>query len=263
MPPTDDLGRWSDELASDPASLVFLRLGEALRRQGELVLALKVALRGLERHPNHPGAQALVARIAADRAAVASAGAAPDRESASHPIEAKPAAPSMRIAVAGPLNIHRGLGHATTIPPAVSGGSVQTTSTVGSAVFLEPETDPPVPEAGRRFPTSDGAQALLIDDQGLVLAGSHRSAGGHDVGQELAARLAGVSEEARRAAQHLKLGAWRSLIVETDRAVVALAPVGDSAVTVVTGLRSMPLGMLRRVLRRCERWATDWTGATS
>ena len=37
----DDIRRWSDELARDPASLVFLQLGEALRRQGQLDLALK------------------------------------------------------------------------------------------------------------------------------------------------------------------------------------------------------------------------------
>ena len=47
----DEIRRWSDELARDPASLVFLQLGEALRRQGQLDVALKIAMRGLERHP--------------------------------------------------------------------------------------------------------------------------------------------------------------------------------------------------------------------
>ena len=46
----DDIRRWSDELARDPSSLVFLQLGEALRQQGQLEVALKIALRGLERH---------------------------------------------------------------------------------------------------------------------------------------------------------------------------------------------------------------------
>ena len=49
----DDIRRWSDELARDPSSLVFLQLGEALRRQGQLEVALKIALRGLERHPRN------------------------------------------------------------------------------------------------------------------------------------------------------------------------------------------------------------------
>src|SRR5437763_1478137 len=63
----DDINRWSDELARNPSSFVFLQLGEALRRQGQLEIALKIALRGLERHPKNADAHDLVARIAVDR----------------------------------------------------------------------------------------------------------------------------------------------------------------------------------------------------
>ena len=63
----DEIRRWSDELARDPSSLVFLQLGEALRRQGQIEVALKIALRGLERHPRNVEAHDLVARIAVDR----------------------------------------------------------------------------------------------------------------------------------------------------------------------------------------------------
>ncbi|HET7457500.1 MAG TPA: tetratricopeptide repeat protein, partial [Gemmatimonadaceae bacterium] len=62
----DDIRRLSDQLARDPASTVFLQLGEALRRNGEGELALRVALRGLERHPHLADAHDLLARIAAD-----------------------------------------------------------------------------------------------------------------------------------------------------------------------------------------------------
>lgn len=64
---SDEIRRLSDELARDPSSLVFVPLGEALRRQGASDLALKVALRGLERHPYHADGHDLVARIAVDR----------------------------------------------------------------------------------------------------------------------------------------------------------------------------------------------------
>ena len=64
---SDEIRRLSDELARDPSSLVFVPLGEALRRQGSIDLALKVALRGLERHPYHADGHDLVARIAVDR----------------------------------------------------------------------------------------------------------------------------------------------------------------------------------------------------
>ena len=64
---SDEISRLSDELARDPASLAFLALGEALRKRGELDLALRVATRGLERHPHNPEAHDLLARIWVDR----------------------------------------------------------------------------------------------------------------------------------------------------------------------------------------------------
>src|SRR5436309_2251305 len=66
-PMADDVRRWSEELARDPTSLVFLQLGETLRRQAQLDLALKIATRGLERHSHNADAHDLLARIAVDR----------------------------------------------------------------------------------------------------------------------------------------------------------------------------------------------------
>src|SRR6476660_4465163 len=63
----DEVRRLSDELVRDPGSRVFVPLGEALRRRGQHDLALKVTLRGLERHPHFADAHDLLARIAVDR----------------------------------------------------------------------------------------------------------------------------------------------------------------------------------------------------
>src|SRR5437763_17143503 len=63
----DDVRRLSDELARDPASRVFVPLGEALRKQGQLDLAHKITVRGLERHPHLADGHDLLARIAVDR----------------------------------------------------------------------------------------------------------------------------------------------------------------------------------------------------
>jgi predicted regulator of Ras-like GTPase activity (Roadblock/LC7/MglB family) len=63
----DEVRRLSDELARDPASMAFLPLAEALRRRGQTDLALKVAVRGLERHPHNADAHDLLARIAVDQ----------------------------------------------------------------------------------------------------------------------------------------------------------------------------------------------------
>ncbi len=62
----DEIRRWSDELAREPNSLVFLQLADALRGQGQRVVALKIAQRGLDRHPGNAEARALVDRIAAE-----------------------------------------------------------------------------------------------------------------------------------------------------------------------------------------------------
>ncbi|MFL5582874.1 MAG: tetratricopeptide repeat protein [Gemmatimonadaceae bacterium] len=62
----DDVRRWSEELARNPASLSFIPLGEALRQQRQHELATRVVLRGLERHPHHPDAHDLLARLYVD-----------------------------------------------------------------------------------------------------------------------------------------------------------------------------------------------------
>src|SRR5438270_255850 len=63
----DDVKALSAELAQDPDSLVFLRLGELLRHKGQLDAAHRVALTGLERHPHLADAHDLYARILADK----------------------------------------------------------------------------------------------------------------------------------------------------------------------------------------------------
>src|SRR2546422_7479804 len=63
----DEIKALSAQLAQDPDSLVFLRLGELLRQKGQLDTAHRVALTGLERHPHLPDAHDLYARILADK----------------------------------------------------------------------------------------------------------------------------------------------------------------------------------------------------
>jgi len=65
----DEIRRWSEELAHEPNSLVFLQLAEALRAQGQLAVALKIAQRGLDRHPGNAEARALVDRIVVEQGA--------------------------------------------------------------------------------------------------------------------------------------------------------------------------------------------------
>ena len=62
-----DLQRWSEELASDPKSLVFLPLARAYRRQNRPDAAMRLCLRGLEHHPDNADAHGLLALLYIDR----------------------------------------------------------------------------------------------------------------------------------------------------------------------------------------------------
>ncbi len=64
---SDDIRGMTAELAADPDSLIFLELGEALRRRGQLDAATKVARTGLARYPELARAHDLCARILCDR----------------------------------------------------------------------------------------------------------------------------------------------------------------------------------------------------
>lgn len=62
-PAPADVQRWSEELARNPASLAFLPLARAYRRQGRLDLAMSLCHRGLEQNPAHVEGHALLALL--------------------------------------------------------------------------------------------------------------------------------------------------------------------------------------------------------
>jgi predicted regulator of Ras-like GTPase activity (Roadblock/LC7/MglB family) len=64
---SDDIRGMTAELAADPDSLVFLDLGEVLRRRNQLDAAYKVARTGANRYPELARAHDLCARILCDR----------------------------------------------------------------------------------------------------------------------------------------------------------------------------------------------------
>ena len=277
----DEIRRLSEQLARDPASPVYLQLGEALRKGGQLDLALKVALRGLERHPHEADAHDLLARIAVDRGELERAFDEWDMV--------------RRIAPAH-LGARKGMGYvlfkqgkyaeAQTYLSEASAldGEDETVATAlamvrvklreagdqgaqGSAVSRSEHPEhqhaehPEHTDHLRLFDgISDGNEhtALLLDATGLVMAGTYVTQDGRDVAQEVGAELSGVSDEARRAMRHLDLGDWSSLTVETDAAVVAMAPMRDDALLLVAASKAMPLGLVHRVLDRCAERASGW-----
>jgi predicted regulator of Ras-like GTPase activity (Roadblock/LC7/MglB family) len=108
---------------------------------------------------------------------------------------------------------------------------------------------------------SDAEQtAMLLDADGLVLAGAYVAYDGRDVAQEVGAELSGVTDAARRATRHLNLGEWTSIVFETEVAVVAMAPSAGDGLLVIATSRTTPLGLVRRLLDRCSDRARRWLG---
>ncbi|HEY3285873.1 MAG TPA: tetratricopeptide repeat protein [Gemmatimonadaceae bacterium] len=274
----DDIRSLSEALAADPASLAFVPLGEALRRRGDLDVALRVALRGAERHAGRADAHDLVARIAVDRG---------DLERAIHEWEIvlrlEPANAGARKGL-GFICFQLGrleeaaanLGAALAINPddgslAAALQTVQTelaerasvASRGGAArptIGLPAELRHPEADAGAIFDDlleGQRSAAMLLDADGLVLAGRYVSADGRDLAAIIGAQLSGVSDEAGRAMRHLGLGAWTQIVFETEAASVAMAPSHDG-VLLVAAARPIPLGFVRRVLERALQRAADW-----
>lgn len=265
----DDIRRWSEELARDPSSVVFLQLGEALRRQGQLEVALKIALRGLDRHQRNVAAHDLVARIAVDRRDFARAFVEWELVLRSQPDHVG------AMKGLGYLCFHQGrLDEAEEfLNKAAAGGAgqdvrnaldmVQRTSGGVSLASVEAAAPTPNPGGDAQYlfvdQLLDEAQtALLLDANGYVLAGVYLDADGNNVSADIGAQLSGISDEVRRSTRHLDIGEWTAITFETHAAVVAMAPVAADNLIVLAASRATPLGLLRRLLDRCGAFATEW-----
>jgi predicted regulator of Ras-like GTPase activity (Roadblock/LC7/MglB family)/Tfp pilus assembly protein PilF len=293
----DDIKLMSDALAADPGSLVFLTLGEALRRQGQLDMAWRVATRGLERHPRRADAHDLVARIAVDRGDGARARQEWEATLAivpGHPAAQKglgfilfqqgeldqaerlltaaaaadPQDPSLvlaldrvRSAARDPMNRATQAIEAPR-PTPVEGTPVlqarpsRTTQAIVAPVPFAP-TAPDPRELFTETLADPSMAALLLDADGLVLAGKYRATDGRDAAADVGAQLAGVSDEAARAMRHLGLGAWRQIVFEAETASVAMAPTGGGLLLVAAPRRVLP-GLVRRILDRTLERARKW-----
>lgn len=100
--------------------------------------------------------------------------------------------------------------------------------------------------------------ALLLDASGSPLAGSYIDAQGRDIAGEIGVALSGLSSEVTRSMRHLAIGDWTAVVVETDAAIIALAPAVGDAVVLLAASSTVPLGLVRRVLTRSVALAINW-----
>lgn len=282
----DDIRGLTAELASDPGSLAFLDLGEALRRRGQPEAALKVAAAGAARYPSLADAHDLLARIYSDLG---------DGEAAfdawMNALQHDP----------GHLGAHKGLGflyyrsddypralrhlehaqrrsdepglaraiarvrEALAQEHAPGLAEAEPTARTDALPFSLDETAPAGgPESSLAdddlFRGFDGARdgLLLLDQNGLRLGGGLRDADNRDVSDAVAAHLAGVSREAARTARLLELGAWQSVVAECGSGNLHLSAPSSETVLLTTRDASVPAGRLAVIAERAAAAARRW-----
>jgi tetratricopeptide (TPR) repeat protein len=275
---SDDIKTLTSRLADEPASLAFLELGEALRRRGQLDAAYKVARGGLTRYPALADAHDLLGRILGDQGDLAGA-----FDAWAEALRFDP----MRIGALKGIaflyfragDIPAALEHlrrAAEIDPddPTIGQAVERVRGAGAAPASGPAPSGPEPEdVSVEVPPAAAAHAvngtgqvngridhgiMLVDGKGLRLNGTVLSPSNEDVGDRVAAELAGVSKEAARTSRLLGLGGWQAIAVESPEGNLFLvAPTPDTMLLTVRD-PSLPMARLGLIAERAAREARAW-----
>ncbi len=257
-----ELQAMADLFDRDPGSLVFLELGEELRRTGRLESAVRVALTGLEWHPSLAEAHDLYARILVDIGDLDRAGVVWTRVLERHPRHVG-ALKGLGFLSFWDGDIEMALDRLETalgVDP-TDHTVVQALMTVRAAV----DAAAPAPEPAPVDPVFSGFEGaddgmLLVSDRGRVLGGRLRGPTGDDVSESAAAYLSGTAQEAERTARMLGLGAWRWMVAEAaDGNVHVSSPDPDTLLLVVRD-RSVPAGRLAVLAERAGHAARAWLG---
>ncbi len=272
---TDEIKTLTTRLADEPSSLAFLDLGEALRRRGQLDAAYKVVRGGLSRYPTLADAHDLLGRILGDQGDLAGA-----FDAWAEALRFDP----MRIGALKGIaflyfragDVPAALEHlrrAAEIDPddptiiqaiervrsSSSPAPLAGVASVPAAPAHEPALDQPEPAAPAPAQTGHGdTGVMLVDSKGLRLNGTLLSPNRDDVGDRVAAELAGVSKEATRTSRLLGLGTWEAIAVESPEANFYLvAPTPDTMLLTVRDV-SLPMARLGLIAERAARDARVW-----
>lgn len=280
---TDDIRALTARMADEPGSLAFLELAEALRRRGQIEAAYKVARGGLARYPGLADAHDLMARVLSDQGDLAGAFDAwssalqldPMRTSALKGIAFLYFRAGDRAAALEHLQRAMDVDpDDRSIPQALAriGGEVRAEEPKAATPPM-PEPTPAAPVAPAAQPAAPGARALfdgmeggeqgllLIDANGLRLGGRLEGADGGELGDRVAAHLAGVAREAGRATRLLGLGSWHAIAVESPDGHLVLAQPTPDTVLLAAREPSLPMGWVTMLAERAARAARTWLEA--
>lgn len=315
-PAPADLQLWSQEVASNPASLAFLPLARAFRKQGRRDAALKLCLRGLEHHPTHVDAHALLAMLYFESGQRSKAydewsmvlTLEPDNfealrgmgfyhleqgddVSALRSLQRAGALKPSDLAVQEALRMIHERQSAVSAPstsvepdpweeawvPAsgvsgVSGATGVSAPPPPAPAPAAPATPPAPPAPQAPISAGDLADdptqlfaplqkgghilgALILDAQGLVLAGSLAGESNNQA-EMLGAILGGAIEETGRTTAHLKLGEWKGILLECEQALLHLSPVREGMIVLLAAKRQTPAGFMLRAASQASALAT-------
>jgi tetratricopeptide (TPR) repeat protein len=229
---------WADALRLDPMRTSALKgIAFLYFRAGDAAAAIEHLQRAAEVDPDDISIAQALARVRRESRV---APGAPARE----PALEEPPAPDPMPAVA-PVTTEEA---PTPVAPPVAKSPPA------------PAASPPTPdEGGSPFAAIDGGRSVvLVDANGLLLAGSLTTPEGAESGDRVAAELAGVLREASRAGRLLGLGQWHSITLECpDAHFVLVQPTGE---TVLLAARepSLPIARVALLAERAAREAKSW-----
>ncbi|HEX6435041.1 MAG TPA: tetratricopeptide repeat protein [Gemmatimonadales bacterium] len=271
---TDDIKTLTTRLAEEPSSLAFLDLGEALRRRGQLDAAYKVARGGLSRYPALADAHDLLGRILGDQGDLAGAFDAWAEALRFDPMRIG-ALKGIAFLYFRANDVPAALEHlrrAAEIDPddptiiqaierirsSVSPAPSPEVASPAAAPAAEPQSYQPEPAPLPAQNGQGGPGVMLVDSKGLRLNGTLLSPNHDDVGDRVAAELAGVSREATRTSRLLGLGTWQAIAVESPEGNLYLvAPTPDTMLLTVRDT-SLPMARLGLIAERAARDARLW-----
>ncbi len=272
--PRRSLQELSSEVAQDPNSTAFVDLAIAYRERGDLERALRLCLRGLQRHPTHVEAHYALGRIYRDRG---------DRELAldewrvvqqlaPEHVPAKVAAAELFLDEGRIEDARRELAEAKDLAPddprveelrrrLETDGSRGPAPTEAAPRSTEPASGPSVATAspddlGTLGDEHPGTLAVLVLDASGDVVESWSDPDGTRWGMEIGDHLAGARDEAERVASYLDLGRWATMVVESEEVRLSVAP-AEAGTVIVATRPDVPAGRAARALRDAAARAAD------
>jgi tetratricopeptide (TPR) repeat protein len=256
----------SAEVATNPNSTAFVELAAAYRELGDLERALRLCLRGLQRHPTHVEAHYelgrlyeargerelaldewnVVRQLAPDHVAtrLALAGLYVQEGRAREAEAELRALDQLAPGDAQAAELRKQLRAAPRVKAreASEGGN-------GGARVASPPTGEVFESLRAEYPGALGV--LLADEHGTVIEGRVPGGNGDPVAR-VGVNLAGARAEAERIAAYLRMGELRGMAVESGGRRLVISLVGRNVVIVAMSTE-LPAGQAARLVQRaCE-----------